>query len=282
MSAIAANRTAIVTGASRGLGALVAAALARRGVAVALLARDREHLERVAARIRTTGGRAEPLPVDLSDWNAATRAAEAALARFGHIDALFNVAGAKLEGPAEQATYDNAVTALAVNYLAPLALCRAVIPAMRRQGGGLIVNVSSVLGLRATPDRGLYSASKAALNALTDALRVELAASGIHVTLVCPGRLTAAGERGSWLAMSEQDAAERIARCMDRPRRRLTLTLAGRALDALNRLSPNFVDALLGRIRRRRAARDVCHADESHARRRAADLAPVAAPGERA
>lgn len=277
------DRSAIVTGASRGLGALVAAALARRGVAVALLARDRERLEGVAAQIRATGGIAEPFPVDLADFGAATRAAEAALARLGRIDALFNIAGAKLEGPAEQAKLADAQNALAVNYLAPLALCRAVIPAMRRQGSGNIISVSSVLGLRATPERGLYAASKAALNALTDALQVELAGSGIRVTLVCPGRLIAANEPQSWLAMSEADAAERIARCMDHPRRRLTLTLAGRALDLLNRLSPRLADLLLRRVHRRRAARDQRGGGRLNARRRAAaDLAPVAAQGERA
>ncbi len=252
MSENAIDKAALVTGASRGLGAQVALELARHGYAVALLARSAPDLDRVAAEIRAAGGLAEAFAVDLSDVNAAERAVAEAHARFGRLDALFNVAGAKVEGRAERASLDDARRAMDVNYLAPLALCRAAIPLLRRSGGGHIFNVSSVLGLRATPARGLYSASKAALNAVTEALLLELAGSGIRVTLVCPGRLTTVDEPRSWLAMDEAAAARRMVRCLAHPRRRLTLTLAGRALSGLNRLSPALADWVLARCGRGR------------------------------
>ena len=243
------SKVVVVTGASRGLGAAVALAFAGRGAKIALLARSAEQLSQVAARAKALGAEAMTWPTDVSDWDAAQEAIRGILNHWDRIDVLVNAAGVKHEGPIERTSVNEATTALGVNYLGALACCKVVIPAMRRQGGGHgghIINVSSVLGKRATPERGVYSASKAALNAMTDALRLELWGTGIHVTLVCPGRLTESSiGRGRWLAMTPEQAAARIVQCVDRLPREVVLTPAGRALAVLNALAPGLVDRVL-------------------------------------
>ncbi len=245
----------VVTGASRGLGAAVASGFAARGARVALLARSATQLEQVAQRLRATGGQAAAWPLDVRDWDAVHHVFGSILAHWGRLDILVNAAGLKHEGRIEQTSRQDAWDTLSVNYLGPLACCQAVIPAMRRQGAGHIINVSSVLGKRATPARGAYAASKAALNALTDALRVELMDTGIHVTLVCPGRFAEqdAGQRGL-LAMSTERAAERIIHCVERPVRELVLTPAARVLSWLSVCAPGLVDHILRRARRQATA----------------------------
>jgi len=186
-----------------------------------------------------------PYPVDLSDWDAVDAAFADILRQWDRIDVLVNAAGAKPEGAIEAATRPAAQSALEVNYLGALACCRAVLPGMRRRGSGHILNISSVLGKRATPQRGLYAASKAALNALTDALRLEVADTGVHVTLVCPGRLADGATARQPLAQSVVTSADRILNCLDRPRRELILTLAARALVWGGALAPGWLDRML-------------------------------------
>ncbi len=251
----------LVTGASRGLGKAVALACARRSSRVALLARSADQLEAVAAEVRATGGEAKLWPVDLRDPAGVSRTVKTVYDHWGRVDVLVNAAGIKPVGPVEEMQRTEVMEALEVNYLGPLAMCQAVIPAMREEGRGHIINVSSVLGKRATPMRGVYSASKAALNALTESLRVELAGEGIEVTLVCPGRMADARDAArGWLKMTETRAAERIVRCMDRPKRELVLTTAGRVLVGLNTWSPGLVDRIVGGWRRRERALASRHA----------------------
>lgn len=244
------RRVVVVTGATCGLGASTAECFLHRGARLALVARSVPRLEATAGRL-AAHGEAIAWPTDLRDWDAVQQAVDGVVQRWGHIDVLVNLAGTKREGPVESATLEDAMATLQVNYLGALASCRAVLPVMRRQGHGHVINVSSVLGRRATPERGLYAASKAALNALTDALRAELYGSGIHVTLVCPGRLAADDERSGWLAMTHRDAAERIAACVEHRPRELVLTPAARALTTIHALAPGLLDRLLNAWRHR-------------------------------
>ncbi len=238
----------IVVGASQGLGSRIAVACARQGARVALLARSKDALDRVVADVVAGGGEARNWPVDIRDADAVRATVDEILAVWGRIDALINAAGLKVEGAVGTVHRDELLDAMAVNCLGPLAACQAVLPQMRRQGSGHVVNVSSVLGKRATPMRGAYSASKAALNAITESLRMELASTGIRVTLVCPGRLAPHTGRLNWLwVTSEAKAAERVVRCLHRPRAELVLTVAGRVLAGLNAVAPALVDRLLMR-----------------------------------
>lgn len=252
------NHVAVVTGASRGLGAAIAVALAQRHTRVALLARSAAGLAATAERVTAAGGEARVCPVDLADWDAVAATFEQIASAWGRVDVLVNAAGNKQVGPIEAATRAEAETSLAVNYLGALACCKAVVPGMRARGSGHVLNVSSVLGKRATPTRGLYSASKAALNALTDALRMELAGTGVHVTLVCPGRLADDASQAA-LAQPVLRSAARIVRCLDRPQRELVLSAPGKALVWFNALAPGLLDRFLlwWRSRERSAARPV-------------------------
>ncbi|NOS99848.1 MAG: SDR family NAD(P)-dependent oxidoreductase [Phycisphaerales bacterium] len=242
------DKVAIVSGASRGLGAALAMVLARRGARLALMGRSRERLEAVAADVRSAGADALVAVVDVRDRAAVDQAVGEVIERWGGVDVLFNVAGVKVQGSMESTSYEAIREALDVNFGGVLRCCRAVLPVMRARGRGHLVNVSSVQGKRATPYRGAYAASKAALNAMTDALRVELSGTGIDVTLVCPGRLDHHGDPRR-MAMGYDRAAEAMVRAVERGRREVVLTWSGRALVWLNVLAPGVVDRLLRGLR---------------------------------
>lgn len=254
MSRSISKRLVVVTGASRGLGAALALEFARRDARLALIARDQSRLEEVAKDARQLGAAVLVAAAELRDLSAVERVFGLIASKCGPVDVLVNAAGMKVEGLAESADLAKAMEAMEVNYLGPLACCKAVIPDMRRRGAGHIINVSSVLGKRATPGRGAYSASKAALNAWSDSLRVELMGTGVCVTLVCPGRFAAESQAASLLRITPEKAARKIADCVGSKKRELLLTPAGWALSALNAFSPRLVDSLLSGWRRREAS----------------------------
>lgn len=178
------GRTALVTGASRGIGAATARALDRAGARVALVARDGEGLAAVARDLVH-----DPVVIaaDLGAPDAPAAVARRGLSELGHVDILVNNAAMA----ARLATVDTGAalidTMLAVNVRAPLLLIGALVPSMTERGGGSIVNLSSVSGLVGTPRRAAYAASKGALDAATRSLAIELGPSGIRVNSVAPG-----------------------------------------------------------------------------------------------
>jgi NAD(P)-dependent dehydrogenase (short-subunit alcohol dehydrogenase family) len=178
------NRTALVTGASRGIGAATARALDRAGARVALVARHREDLAEVAAGL---GRNPVVIPADLGEPAAAADTAASALGALGSVDILVNNAAAA----ARLATTDTGAAIidemLAVNVRAPLLLIAALIPAMTERRRGSIINLSSVSGLIGTPRRAAYAASKGAIDAATRSLAMELGPMGIRVNSVAPG-----------------------------------------------------------------------------------------------
>jgi len=178
------GRTALVTGASRGIGAAIATALDAAGARVALSGRDRDLLDTVAGDLQH-----EPvvLTAELGDVEGPTRLAHAALGELGRIDILVNNAAtaARLSTvDLDAATID---TMLAVNVRAPLLLIAALLPSMIEAGRGSIINLSSVSGLVGTPRRAAYAASKGAIDAATRSLAMELGPAGIRVNAVSPG-----------------------------------------------------------------------------------------------
>lgn len=177
------GRVALVTGASRGIGAATARALDRDGARVVLLARDKAGLE------RTAGGLShDPLvaAADLSRPDAADIVA-AVLEQTGRIDVLVNNAAAAMRAPLPELTPAQVDELLAVNVRAVLLLCAAVLPGMAAAGNGSIINVSSISGLVGTPNRAAYAATKGAVDAMTRSLAIEYGPSGIRVNAVAPG-----------------------------------------------------------------------------------------------
>ncbi len=177
----------VITGASAGIGRATAMRFAREGADLVLAARSRERLERLAERLEQRFGvRALAVPCDVRDGEQVEALAEAAIASFGRIDVLVNNAGYGLYGRVEDTPAEAFRDLLETNVLGAHHAIRAILPHMRRQGTGHIVNVGSVVGKRGWPYHGAYAASKFALTGLTQALRGELAGSGVTVSLVLP------------------------------------------------------------------------------------------------
>lgn len=178
------GRTALVTGASRGIGAATAVALDRAGARVGLVARDADTLAEVAGRL---GNAPVVLPADLADSAAPDAVAQRALDALGSVDILVNNAAVAARRPTVDTDAALVDRLLAVNVRAPLLLIAALVPGMVERGGGSIVNLSSVSGVVGTPRRATYAASKGALDAATRSLALELGPSGIRVNSVAPG-----------------------------------------------------------------------------------------------
>ena len=177
----------VITGASVGIGRATAVRFASEGAALVLAARSQERLQRLAERLEQRFAvETLAVPCDVRQREQVDALVEAAIARFGRIDVLVNNAGYGLYGRIEDTPEAAFRDVLETNVLGVHHAIRAVLPHMRRQGAGHIVNVGSVVGKRSWPYHGAYAASKFALTGLTQALRGELAGSGVSATLVLP------------------------------------------------------------------------------------------------
>jgi NAD(P)-dependent dehydrogenase (short-subunit alcohol dehydrogenase family) len=177
------DRVVIITGASSGIGAATARCFAEAGAHLVLAARSHEALEQVAAGLP----RAIAVPTDVTDPVACAHLVERAVEAFGRVDILINNAGIGLTGPITHLARADLERVLAVDLLGPIWLIQATVPLMRTAGRGQIINVSSVLAAQPLPFLGGYAAAKAALEQISNALRIELHGSGITVTVVRPG-----------------------------------------------------------------------------------------------
>lgn len=181
------GRTAIVTGASSGIGRETARELAGRGANVVLAARGRDGLDAIATDIAPLRGRCLVVPTDVTDRFAVQVLVRRTAEEFGSVDLLVNCAGVGLFAPIAGGSLDNMRHVFDVNFWGSVYCIQAAVPYMQTQRRGHIVNVSSVAGRVAPPYMGIYAATKAALAALSDSLRTELAGSGIGVSTVYPG-----------------------------------------------------------------------------------------------
>jgi NAD(P)-dependent dehydrogenase (short-subunit alcohol dehydrogenase family) len=177
-------KTALVTGASRGIGAQIARTLDQAGMRVALVARDQVALAVVAKDLCH-----DPmvLSADLESSTAPGQLAREAIAALGRVDVVVNNAGLAWRGPTPDIDAGLIDRILHVNVRAPLLLIAGLITHMAEHGGGSIVNISSISGVVGTPNRAIYAASKGAIDAATRSLAIELGPFGIRVNAVAPG-----------------------------------------------------------------------------------------------
>lgn len=182
-----ADQVVWITGASSGIGEALAHAFAREGARVVLSARRSAELERVRTALPGGPERHLVLPLDLAASDTFAAATAAVLAACDRIDLLVNNGGLGQRGFAADTPLEVDRAIMEVNYFGAVGLTKAVLPSMRARRRGRIVTISSVVGYVATPRRSAYAASKHALHGFFNALRAELWAEGIGVTLVCPG-----------------------------------------------------------------------------------------------
>lgn len=180
------GKVALVTGASSGIGEATALALAAEGARVAVAARRLQRLNDLADRIRRSGGEALPIEVDVTDEAQATGMVQRVLKDFGRLDVLLCIAGVGVAAPFQNTTTAEYRHMIEVNFLGLLYPMHAALPAMKRQGSGHIVILSSGTGRYIHPST-VYSGTKHAASAMAESLRREVGKDGIRVTTIEPG-----------------------------------------------------------------------------------------------
>jgi short-subunit dehydrogenase len=248
------GKVAVVTGASSGIGEATARERAARGASVELASRAVDRLEALQREISTSGGTALAVETDVSDRSSVEAMVWRAVGEFGSLDVLVNNAGLGLSGAISDVRAEDVRHVFEVNTVGPLNCIQAALPHMGE--GGRIVNDSSVVGKRANPKVGAYCATKSALNALSDALRVEVASRKIAVTSVYPGttrtsfrensRRTKSEKRG-WRpkGVTPDRVAKKIADAAEKGPRDVYVTIPDRLFIAGVALFPGLADLVL-------------------------------------
>ena len=254
------EKTFLITGASSGIGRACAARFAAEGARLILTSRRRDALEAAAAQ---AGGAAAVIPADLTDANSAAALCERICADFPRLDGIVHSAGVGLYAPSYDSHPDKARRLLELNFLAPVEITRRLLPQM--PDGGAVVTISSVAGKIPLPWLNLYSASKYALNAFSDGLRIELAERRIAVLNVCPcyvetpfqqnvlqGRVPAnlAGDR--MFKVTAEECAEAVVNGLRNGKRTIVVPRIGWLLVLAARLFPATVHGRMARYKPRR------------------------------
>ncbi len=256
-----ANQVVLITGASSGIGRALALTLGHAGARLGLLARRRDRLESLADELAAHTD-AVVLPCDITDETACQRSVDQLAARYGGIDVVINNAGLSMNALFEDTDTQVFRRLMDVNYFGSLHIARAALPHLERSRGS-ITFVSSVVGKRGFPTRSGYSASKFAVHALFESLRVEWRHKGIHVGIVAPGytdteireqALDAGGAPRGRVGttvggmMSAEQAADAIIRAAVTRRREVVLTGGGKAMVWINKLVPRLADRLAAKV----------------------------------
>ena len=250
------EKVAVITGASSGIGRATAVALAREGVRVILGARRTDRLQEAVETIQGAGGTARALRTDVTHPEEVKRLVGEAVGAFSRLDLLVNNAGLGYFGCLESMPAEEIRHLFEVNLMGTIYGIQAAVPVMRSQRSGHIINISSVLGKRATPGSAVYSATKFAQVALSESLRLELADAGIHVSIICPVStttefFTTAAARSPMKQdpagpiYSAEQVAEVIVRCARRPRAEVMVYPPARLMVVLNAVWPGLMDRVL-------------------------------------
>jgi short-subunit dehydrogenase len=261
------GRRIILTGASEGIGRALALELASRGARVALAARDRERLETLAQECRARGGEALAIPTDVTNQQDLEWLVNESVKTFGGLDAVIHNAGitmwSRFDALADLSIFERLME---VNYLAPVRLTSLSLPHLRGSRG-LIVAVASLAGLTGVPERSGYAASKHAMIGFFDSLRIELAGTGVDVSVIAPDFVVseihkrAIGPDGEPLGaspmmqskiMTAEECARHIVRAMEKRQRLLLMSARGKFGRWLKLVAPSMIDRIAARAIRQR------------------------------
>lgn len=254
------GKVVLITGASEGIGAACAAEFARAGARLSLTARSEAGL-RASAAGAGVGDAALITEGDLTSDAVRRSVVERTLERFGTIDILINNAGAGLYRPSWSAPLEETRRLMELNFFALLGMTQLVVPHLRARRTGMIVNVGSIAGKVSLPWLTLYSASKFAVGALTEGMRMELRRDGVHCMIVCPGYVQTAFQqhasggpapdaiiRGRSFAITAPECAAAIRRGVERNARTVVTPRTGWLFILAMRLFPSFVEARMAAI----------------------------------
>jgi short-subunit dehydrogenase len=261
------GRRIILTGASEGIGRALALALAAGGARLALAARDRQRLESLAQECRARGGEARALPTDVTNTQDCEWLVDETVKAFGGIDVLVHNAGitmwSRFDELKDLSIFERLIE---VNYLAPVRLTALALPHLK-DSKGLLVAVASLAGLTGVPERSGYAASKHAMIGFFDSLRIELAGSGVDVSVIAPDFVVseihkrAIGPDGEPLGespmmqsriMTAEDCAARIVRAIGKRKRLVLMSARGRLGRWLKLLAPAVIDRIAAKAIKQR------------------------------
>jgi len=251
----------LITGASSGIGKATSIELAKRGAILALTARRLKALRKVSDEIKDAFPEAQAplsIPSDVSDKEDVGRLVKKCVDYLGGIDILINNAGIGVYGNTEMTALEDFRSVMEVNFFGSLHCILEVLPRMKEIGKGLVVNVASVAAMHGVPYMGAYSASKAALVALSQSLRAELAKSGISMMIIYPGYTQAdffknekrvgGAHRPAGPYAPATKVARAIIKAIESERSDLVLSLAGKALKFSKSLMPWLAERAMQRI----------------------------------
>ena len=248
----------VITGATSGIGREAALQFADAGARVVVAGRREERLKELVSEIEAKGGEALAVRADVADQSQVDHLIETAFEKFGRVDTLVNNAGVALAAKFETQTLEDFRRLMDVNFWGAVYACRAVVPRMKTQsGGGVIINISSILGKRGMPFETAYCASKFALAGFSESLRVELMTESIDVVSVFPGAVeteifeSAANHTGLEMPtflpkFPAKEMARLIVRAARYPQPEIVMALDALAINAANKLVPSIVDMALG------------------------------------
>jgi short-subunit dehydrogenase len=254
-----AGKVVIVTGASSGIGAATAAAFAAQGARVAMSAPASQMaaLQSMADKFASSGQTCSVFAVDVTDGGQVAAMVDQVVAQWSGIDVLVNNAGVGYHGPFESMSLDDFDKVVQINLLGAARCLYAVVPVMMRQRSGQIINIASAHSRRAHPRYAAYSASKYALRALSDTLRVELAPHGVRVLTFCPPYTesrffdnvlhTVGRIKPQRAGATPESVADAIINAATQGKREVIVTLRERVLDWGNRCAPALIDSLIAR-----------------------------------
>lgn len=248
----------IITGATSGIGRATALEFINAGARVVVAGRREQRLQELVAEIESKGGAALAVRADVAQQAQVEELIARAVERFGRVDTLINNAGVAISARFEQMALDDFRRLMDVNFWGAVYACRSVLPQMRKQGGGgVIINVSSILGKRGMPFETAYCASKFALAGFSEALRAEVMSDGIDVSTIFPGAVeteifaSAANQTGFELPTAipkfpARELARLIVQDARFPQPEVVMALDAQAINIFNKFMPGLMDLALG------------------------------------